>query len=105
VDAAARERVVGRRPHGRVVGRLVDPDLVGAGAARQEEVVEQVQLAVAAGEDVLPGPRVAHRVDRRGLLAAGEEVVRVAGVLRPASGVALGSVPRFEAPLGSMLIV
>ena len=106
VDAAAHQQVADHRPRGRVVGHLVDADLVGAGAALQEEVVQQVELQVAAGEDVLPGPGVAHRVDRQGLLAAGDEVVANCGHSpSPASGVALGSVPRLVAPVSSRLIV
>ena len=52
VHAAAHQQVADHRPGRRVVDHLVDADLVRPRAALQEEVVQQVELEVAAGEDV-----------------------------------------------------
>src|SRR5688500_19614887 len=49
-------------------------DLVGARPAFEEEVVEQVELEVAAREDVGAIPCIAHRIDRQCRLPAGDEV-------------------------------
>ena len=106
VDAAAHQQVADHRPHGRIVGHLVDADLVGARAALQEEVVQQVELQVAAGEDVVARPGPAHRVDRQRLLAAGDEVQRVAVVLRAGQrGRRPDRSPRLVVPVRSRLMV
>ena len=69
--------------HARAVGsstvsytRIFD----GARAALEEEVVQQVQLEVSAGEHVRAGPEVPLGVHGQGLLTAGEEMVAVACV-------------------------
>ena len=84
---------------------LVDADLVRAGAALEEEVVQQVELEVAAGEDVGPRPEVALRVHRERLLSTGQKMVavaRIGGAI--ASGVSDGSSPRSVVPVRRRLI-
>ena len=81
MNAAADEQVAEHLAGARVLGHLVDAQLVGAGAIFQEEVVQQVEDQVAAGEDVIAGPGVAHRVAAHGPEAGGDEVVAVAGAL------------------------
>jgi hypothetical protein len=68
----------------RVVGHLVDADLLRPGAALQEEVVHQVERQVARVEHGVALPCLPERVRRHRALAADDEVVRVAGALDPA---------------------
>ncbi len=77
VDAAANEEVAQHLAGGRILRHLVDAQLVRAGGVFQEEVMEQIEDEVAAGEDVLAGPRQAAGIDRQRVAAAGDEVMGV----------------------------
>lgn len=59
--------------------------------------MQQIEFEVAAVEDVLAGPGVAHGVDRQRALPAGDEVIAVAGVDR----VRQRGVGRVGIPLGA----
>ena len=62
MHAAAHQQVSDRRARHRVIGGLVGADLARPRAAFQEEVVQQVELEVAAVEHVRARPVMSHRV-------------------------------------------
>ena len=80
VGAAADEQVADHLACDGAVDHFVHPNLVGTRAALEEEVVQQVELQVAAREDVRAVPGTAHRVERQRGLAARDEVEVIAGV-------------------------
>jgi hypothetical protein len=82
VDAATDEQEPDHRPGSRIVHHLVDADLVGARAAFEKEVVQEVEPEVAAREDVGARPEVPLRIHRERLLAARDEVVGIARIGR-----------------------
>jgi hypothetical protein len=82
VRATADQEVADHLACDRVVDHFIDPNLVRARSALQEEVVKEVQFQIATGEHVSAIPGVAHGVHGQRRLAAGNEVVLVSGVCR-----------------------
>src|SRR5690606_23242335 len=81
MDPAPDQEVAHHLPGHRVVGHLVNPQLGHAGADLEEEVVEQVQDQVPAGEDVITVPVPAHGVAHQSRLPGVDEVVDVPHIL------------------------
>jgi hypothetical protein len=110
VDAAADEQIAEHLACARVLRHLVDAELVRAGAVLEEEVVEQVEDEVAAGEDVAAVPVVGDRVAAHGAQAGADEVHAVAGAVlahaqRRAGDVGGGGGLAGGGPVSSELIV
>jgi hypothetical protein len=60
VHAATYGQIPHHLPSDRIVDHLIDADLVGPRAALEEEIVQQVELEVAARENVRARPWRAH---------------------------------------------
>lgn len=64
MDAATNEKEADHGAGARVLDHLVNANFVRASAALEEEVVEEIELEIAAGKNIGAGPGVAHGIDR-----------------------------------------
>ena len=68
MDSATHKQESAQGARCRIVRHFINAHLVSARAAFKEEVVQQIELEVAAAEYILARPEISHRIDRQTLL-------------------------------------
>jgi len=80
MNAIPHQEVPGHRADGGIVRGFMYANLIGSLPTFQKKIVEEIELEIAAREDIVTSPWAAHGVEGERSQSAGNEVQRVPGI-------------------------